>query len=171
MELKKIFAVILFVLLLLVGMFYIIERNYMGAKKSLNYFSQLLENGKIGDIRLTIYYIDPWVFTLMPLDVDMLVNNSDHIINIENLEEYVDLLKQIGSDDLIQVEHKSRLNARFYYIFKTKNNRKLFDVAMWGDDFSIYVNGLEVQENDIFYKIVVPFLPEDMVEYLEVEQE
>ena len=43
-------------------------------------------------------------------------------------------------------------------MFKTKFNRKIFDVAMWGDEYSINVNGHEFQENDIFYSIIIPFL-------------
>ena len=129
--------------------------------------------GKLkGDLSLTIYYIDPWEFTLLPLSVDLLINNyKDDVIYINDLEEHTDLLKQINSDVLIPVEHESRIYAWIYYVFKTKNNRKIFDVAMWGDDFSIYVNGLEIQENNVFYNIVTPFLPEDIAEYLEVEQE
>jgi len=96
----------------------------------------------------------------------------DHkiIIDGSSLEEHCDLFKQICSDILIPVEQKSRIDARFYYVFKTEKNRKIFDVAMWGHDGSIYVNGLEVQENDIFYKIVMPFLPDYMAVNLEANE-
>ncbi|WP_239613523.1 hypothetical protein [Cohnella mopanensis] len=40
---------------------------------------------------------------------------------------------------------------------------KILDVAMSGNDSSVFINGLEVKGNDFFYDIVMPFLPEDSV--------
>jgi hypothetical protein len=75
--------------------------------------------------------------------------------------EHTDLLKQLSNAALIPVEPESRINARLYYVFETKKGKKILDVAMWGNDSSIYVNGLEVKENINFYDVLMPFLPED----------
>ena len=172
MKPRKILVIGILVMLLLAGLaFVIFERSDMGAKKSLDYFSQLIEDGKADNLSLTIYYVNPWILTLMPLDVNLLIANyADDIVYVENLKEQIDLFKQINSDALIPVEHTSRMDARVYYVFKTKHNRKIFDVAMWGDDYSIYVNGLEVKSDDIFYDIIMPFLPEHMAINLEANK-
>jgi len=169
MKRKRIIIICITVLFLLIGIFLVnFERNDMDVNEALLSFSQLIENGKISSINLTIYHVNPRNFILFPYDVDFLVNNgADNIIYIKNLEAQIDLLKQIRSDTLIPVEEESRLNAEFYYIFKTKYGRKIFDVAMWGDDYSIYINGREFKSDDIFYDIIIPFLPEDIPEYLE----
>ena len=49
-----------------------------------------------------------------------------------------------------------------YYVLESKKNGKLLEVAMWGEnDDTIFVNGTEVKENDIFYDVIIPFLPEE----------
>lgn len=107
--------------------------------------------------------MSPHILTNHPLSVDDLINfNSVKkiVINGSDLEEHIDLFKQISNDDLIPVKKKSYLNARLYYMLESKKNGKLFDVAMWGGgNNSIFINGFEVKENDIFYDVVKPFLP------------
>ena len=152
----------------------IYERSYLPPEKALNYFSKLIKYGKIRDLNLTIYYMSPSFFTLMPTSIDDLTKIQSKfvtVINVSNLEDHVDLLKQISSDALIPIKNESRIDARFYYVFKNKFNRKIFDVAMWGDDYNVYVNGFEFKSNDIFYDIVMPFLSEDMVTNLEVNRD
>jgi len=137
----------------------------MSPEKALNSFSKLLEKENLDDLRLTIYYIDPSILTRAPLSVDGLINNSHVnkvVVNSSNLKEHIDLLNQFNLDLLQPVENNTRIDARFYYMFETKKNRKIFDVGMWGGDNSIFVNGIEVQENDIFYDVVIPFLPEEI---------
>ncbi|MDQ6422392.1 hypothetical protein RB620_23455 [Paenibacillus sp. LHD-117] len=144
--------------------------NNMRPEKALNSFSKLIENKNLDDLSLTIYYISPSILTRAPLSVDGLINSSHvhkEVANGSSLEEHIDLLNQLSNDVLIPVENKSRIDARFYYVFETKKNRKIFDVSMWGNDNSIFVNGLEVQEDDIFYDVVMPLLSEDGVKALE----
>jgi len=42
----------------------------MRAKNGLNDFTKLIEQGKLIDTRLTIYYMSPYIFTLYPCSVD-----------------------------------------------------------------------------------------------------
>ncbi len=134
----------------------------MRAEQALKYFSKQIEQGNLRDLRLRVYYVPPYIFTLYPRSVDDLIRSQDYIvIDGTRLEEHIDLLKQMSNAALIPVEHETRIDARIYYVFETKKGKKILDVAMWGDDNSIYVNGLEVKENTIFYDVLMPFLPED----------
>lgn len=138
-------------------------------RRSLDTFSKLIENGKLNDLSLTIYYMEPSACTNYPLSVEDLIKYNDGKIVVEgsSLEEHVNLLKQIKNDVIIPVESKSYIDARIYYVFETKRHRKIFDVSMWGVDNSIFVNGLEVKANRVFYYVIMPFLPEDIVKEME----
>jgi len=55
-------------------------------------------------------------------------------------------------------------------VFETNKGQKIFDVVMWGfnNSNSIFINGYEMKENEIFYDAIIPFLPEDLVKNLEI---
>ena len=73
---------------------------------------------------------------------------------------------------------------KFKNLLKQINGGKLFDVAMWGgydwlselydavtgyrfdapiwyNETTIFANGIEVRGNAVFYRAILPFLPED----------
>lgn len=139
------------------------------AKPALN-LSEMIENENINDLSLTIYYLSPYTYMLYPVsNVEDLSHRCEEkiVINGSDLEKHIDLFKQIGNDDLKPVIWKSSdLDLRLYYVLESKKNGKLFDVAMWGDGNSIIVNGIEVEGNDIFYDVIMPFLPEDVAKDL-----
>ena len=140
-------------------------------KPSLN-VSELIEKENIKDMSLTIYYQHPYALMFYPISsVRDLMRRCDKkiVIHGSDLEEHIDLLKQISNDDLKPVMMKSSdLDLRVYYVLESKKNGKLFDVAMWGDDDdSIFVNGVEVKVNHIFYDVILPFIPKNEVEELE----
>ena len=145
--------------------------KYLRATIPLRQFSTLIEQGKINDMSLTIYYISPSMFTFFPITTEDLVNGNEHIkivINVNDLEEHIDLFKQIENTVVRPVWKKTSYeDVRVYYVFETEENGKIFDVVMWGFYESIFVNGVEVKENDIFYDIIMPFLPEETAEQLE----
>jgi len=77
------------------------------------------------------------------------------------------LFKRMGATTLIPVLKKSPyLDAHIYYVFETEENGKLFDVAMWGIYGGVYVNGVEVNDNAIFYDAIMPFLPDDIDKWI-----
>ena len=137
----------------------------MRTEKSLTCLSQI-EQDNIRDISLTIYYMDPNLFTLYPFDVDDLIINHEYKVVIDgtHLKGHIDLLKQMGNADLIPVEPDDYMNVRIYYLFENKKGENIFDVAMWGLANTMYVNGLQVKVNDIFYDVLMLFLPDDLVE-------
>ena len=136
--------------------------NDIDPRESLTKFSNLIENGDIYDISLEIYYIDPYIESYAPISVSDLINMRDwertkFTISGDKLKEQIDSLNKISSLVLVPVETKYPVDARVYYIFKYKN-RKIFDIAMWGEGRCIFVNGVAFKENTIFYDIIVPFL-------------
>ena len=157
-------------LLFVVTVFFAFNKSNMPPEKALNKFSKLIEKKNLDDISLTIYYMNLDIFTFAALSVDDLIKFNavqKFVIDSNSLEEHIDLLKQLNKDALIPSENKSYINARIYYVFKTKKNRKIFDVIMWGSYGSVFINGLEVKGNDIFYYVIMPFLPEDETKKLE----
>jgi hypothetical protein len=138
----------------------------MRAEAALKNFSKQIEQGNLDNLRLRIYYLNPSLLT-MPYSVEDLINAEEGgwvqkiVIDGNSLEDHIGLLKQIGNITLIPVKDKSDIDARIYYVFETTNNKKIFDVAMWGDHNSIFVNGFEVEANEFFYDLIKPFLPED----------
>ena len=138
----------------------------MRAEAALKNFSKQIERGNLDNLRLRIYYFNPNFLTPFPVSAEGLVNAEGDdrvqkfVIDGNSLEEHIGLLKQVGNITLIPVKDKSYIDARIYYVFETNKGNKIFDVAMWGDNNSIYVNGFEVEANDIFYDLIIPFLPE-----------
>ena len=144
------------------------------AEKALKDFSQQIEEGNLGELSLTIYYVNPNAYYFGPWSVEDLIYVHDYKIVVDGtrLEEHIDLLKQMSNAALMSVEHENNLDARIYYVFETKQGEKILDVAMWGYDsgidLSIYINGFEVKANNIFFDVLIPFLPEDMVNIFKI---
>ena len=171
MQLQRRFVSVLFILILITLTFFIYYgRNDMHPEKALKRFSTEIKNENLVRLNLTIYYLSPHILTLYPYSVDDLTNRSyEYKIDIDGsrLEEHIDLFKKINSEALIPVEHKSRINARICFVIKNNKGQKILEVAMWGDDESIFVNGVEIIENELFYTVVLQFLPEDIMSELE----
>lgn len=164
---KYIIVGFLVVLLLAAAVFFVF---WMRPQIALNNFSRLIKTGNLDDLSLTIYYNNPYLLTLYPWTVDDLTRGEKIVITGSDIEEHIDLLKQIGNVSLKPVWKKtSYVDVRIYYVFETEKKGKIFDVAMWGgdEDGSIYVNGVEVKGTDIFYDVMIPFLPDDAVKTLE----
>jgi len=138
-------------------------------KSSLD-FSEFTKHGDFINLNLTIYYLSPFILTRAPVSVDDLIHRyEDHkiVINCNHLEEHAELFDQIINADLVPVAQETYLNARIYYVFKTKKDKTVLSVAMWGSNNSMFVNGIEIKRNDVFCDIIIPFLPEDAVKNLE----
>ena len=140
--------------------------------ETLNDFSKLIEDENINDLILTIYYLNPLILSRGAYCVDDIITHDrmhKFVIVGSELKRNIDLFKKFIIDSFIPVEIKSFLNARIYYVFETNKGQKIFDVVMWGFyNNSIFINGYEMEENEIFYDAIIPFLPEDLVKYLEM---
>jgi len=140
-------------------------------------FSEIIESGDFSHMRLTIYIAYSDFSIQMPANPDIF-KNYDYKITIDdsNLELYKDSINQLITEPLIPYEQKTRLDCHIYYVFETPIHRKLYEVALWGSGGSIYVNGIAVKEADIYYDIILPFLPQDEADYFkalisEIKQE
>ena len=138
--------------------------------------SRQIKRSDFDNIRLTIYYMSPFLLTLVPISTDSLSTGgfADKIVvDGEILEKHIDLINQMIDADLIPIKPQTYVNARIYYKFETHGGKNLFDVAMWGFDDNLFVNGVEVEENDIFYDVIMPFLPDtiknELKAYIEYE--
>lgn len=141
------------------------------AKLPLN-LSHRIENENINDLSLTIYYEDPYVLHFFPIsNVGEFIEHRCEkkiVVNGSDLEEHIDLFKEISIDDMKPVVIKSPyLELRVCYVLESRKNGKLLDVAMWGCDGSMIINGVEVKENRIFGDVILPFLSEEDAKHLE----
>lgn len=159
--------VILFLVVVLMG--FIITRfsiDYIRISMTQNKFLAILEEGKFDNLSLTIYYINPYSFTLMPLTIDNVVEGYDYkvVIDGKSLEENAEALEQLGRANFVPFTMKTHLDARIYYVFETEEGI-ILDVAMWGSHDIlyiplIYVNGISVFETSFLYNIALDYLPE-----------
>lgn len=114
-------------------------------------------------LRLTICYIDPLILTRKPmLPEELLRDSTARIITVEaeELEKHRTLLQALTPAELTPVKQKGFLNVRLYYIFETDAG-KLLDVAFNGIHDCPFVNGIEVEDNDLFYELIDPFLTDE----------
>lgn len=124
------------------------------------------------DMTLTIYYMDPSILTRHAyraddLKRDAISGGSDLegacMKNFLELEKHIDLLRRLDAFDLQPVEEKGYMNARLCYVFEVWG-RDVLEVVMSTNDSSVFVNGIEVENNPIFLEIIAPFMPEEMLE-------
>lgn len=165
MNIKKYVIVGIVLLLVITGIAFV---SCEGSSMRFN-FDEIIDSEYIGDISLTIYYVSPWIFS-MPWSIDDVIRASGEqkiVISGNDLEEHLDLFRQINNYVLVPVRrNSSHPDIRIYYVLESRQNGRLLDVAMWGRDGNMVVNGIEVREAAIFYDVVIPFLPEDIAELL-----
>ena len=142
-------------------------------EEQLSFNERILQENFTG-MTLTIYYADPQVYTRAPLTIQELIervldNNSvefGNVITIDSkeLQENKDLFKKMIHTELTPMKDNPTLNARIYLRFDSEKYGKLYDIAMWGlgdnGSNSIFVCDQPVQEEDIFYELIVKFAPE-----------
>ena len=128
--------------------------------------SEYVNRGRLNELNLRIYYMSPSILTVMPVSIEDLKSEVWYeyttLIDGVLLDEYVDLLLGIIDVILVPVEHDSTVNARIYYVFETKRGRAVLDVVLWSYYEYMIVNGVEVNNNDVFYDLLMPFLPKEL---------
>ena len=150
-------------------------------------FNKLITNSDIEGMSLTVYYAGLFAIFEWPVDIDGVVRMSGAeeyvkyglggIVIIEDLElmNYIGLLRLLSSEDAVSLGQDYRIDARIYYVFKDKYRRTIFEVALWGNFRdsdgnymrAIFVNGVYTEEKDMYYDIVIPFLPDNYADALE----
>lgn len=140
-------------------------------------FSQVYQCLQEGTLRLKIYYLDLGILTRIPLTVDMLIDASfAEVITVESddLQKCSELLNQLQEAALVPIENVSKQNVRLCYVFETPDNGAMLTIGFTSQgftDYTVLVNGLEVEYDDIFYNLIRPFITEDMRDTFDTEFE
>ena len=148
---------------------------------SLEDYSKLVNGDFSEDLRLTVYCLSPSIETRRPLsaeDLVGLVNNSAPgtykiVINAKELATNQATLRKLSSSALQPAKGDYYLNARVYYVFDIGETGKILEVAMWcyddgpGYGYGVFVNGIAVENNSIFFELIEPFLTEEVHKMLE----
>ena len=137
-----------------------------------------IEYENFSDISLTIYYRD--FFSLSrPATLEQLIGGwydntgqqingwYDHrvVVTGQDLLEHRDLINQLFVTELAPTETKSIVDARLYYVFEHKTYGELFSFLGFElETGNVFVNGVEVEHNNIFFEVILPFLSEDIAE-------
>lgn len=165
----KLFALLLIPITLFSGC----DKRKTQLQQTFGAYSTMLEEGSVDELRLKIYYIAEEVYFFMPLNVDMLIHESDTqiVVEGEELKAHIDLLKELKAETLIPVKREDFLDARLCYIFETTDGEKVLEVASYGSPkgnknlegkHDVFVNGIAVEHSDILYEVIKPFCSEDI---------
>ena len=134
-------------------------------------YEKVLRDGVPEDMRLTIYYMDPTILTRLPVRTleDLLSYPQTKTIQADALKlvAHRDLLKELDASCLQPITEESGTEPiigylRLVYVLERENGKKLVEVKASDliNGNSIIVNGLEVENNPIFYELIDPFLNE-----------
>jgi len=192
MKYKKYFLIAT-VILILIGaksMFAVrLIRQQKVLDKSVGAFVEFLENGNIEELRLRV---STWVDSSLPesirKELEMFVRENETIVDGSTLSLYIELFKELENANLVPVRGRYELSKRWYYVFETESDGILLEIGMFAfssmspleyileyvfnRDFSsqqsryIIVNGVVVEDNQIFRNIISPVLPESTVQWL-----
>lgn len=128
-------------------------------------FSEAIANGIPDDMRLTIYYLESSVSTLKPVDETELIEWCSEtedvhkvVVDSAELSSKIDQLTKIDSSVLQAVQEKELKNARIYYYVESETAGKVLEVTMSGIESNIFVNGVEVEYNPVFFDLVSSYL-------------
>lgn len=167
---KKIIAMVLLLLFTCISIIGCTGED-MQSKNIVNDYLSKIENTDIADFSLTIYYIEESILTRAPLSIDDLINYSTVkkvTISGNDLSGFIESLKQTSADDLRVVKKDTYIDARVYYVLEGKDGEKILDVVMFGNyktifgySECIFINGLAVEWNSVFFDILLPILPDD----------
>ena len=116
------------------------------------------------DLRLTIYYLDPTILTRAPLSKEDLQSYPGVVkitVDAEELASHWELLKELKPDILQPVQEESHINARLYYFFEVGDSEKILEVIISNIYGSVFVNGFNVENNPVFYDLILPFLEDE----------
>ena len=172
MHLKKRNIITLSILLLtaVATLGFVYNRSVWRAERAVSSLLRQIEHGNINDLNLTIYHA-PAISTPFPWSIDNLIsayNDSRVIVDGARLEEYIYVINRLNDINLTPVRRRTYIDARLYYVFRDRNNRRVLDVAVWGSGgsgnrgrASAFVNGVEVEWDGIFVEIILPFLPDE----------
>ncbi len=131
-------------------------------------FSESIANGIPSDMSLTIYHAKPSLSTDIPLDEDGLISWGSNmedpriagkvVLDSTQLSSQIDQLKNISSSSLRKPLISRHKDLRLYYYIGTETDGKVLEVGMYSTGGTMYVNGVEVKYDPVFFDLVSPYL-------------
>ena len=130
-----------------------------------------VKKDKIDELTLTITCLDPDVTVMSPLNADELLNSYSDlcervIVRGNDLNNIKELLYKLGSYHPQQQTNNEKMSAEIHYAFTTKFGITVLEVILWSCDGNIYVNKTECAYDDVYCEILLPFVPDDVRDYL-----
>ncbi len=164
---------LLALLLIPITLFSGCDKRKAQLQQTFDTYSSMLEEGRVDELRLKIYYIAEELYVFFPVSLDNLISGYDTqiVIEGEELKSYVDLLMELRAEVLTPVKGEDFLDARLCYIFETTDGEKVLEVASYGSPkgnknlegkHDVFVNGIAVEHSDILYEVIKPFCSEDI---------
>ena len=170
MKVKKSLLLCILICLLIGSVCFLIFGKNLFRKEEPQTFYDMIMQEDFSDMTLTIYYRTSHIFTPIPVSLEDLINeathsNDDQISGVitfgeKELRKNKKLLKKMVQTELEPVHNTSGIHAYFYLRFDSEKSGKLYDVALWGSNSSMFVCDQQVQEETIFYKVIAAFYPE-----------
>ena len=136
----------------------------MTVKENAVNISGLIEVENFADITLTIYYVSFSMRPQYPWPLNYLLDGwYDYrvVVTGQDLTEHHELISRLLAIEPAPTGTESTVDARLYYVFEHKKYGEIFSFVAFAGRYAL-VNGIEVEHNDIFYEVVLPFLPEDI---------
>lgn len=133
-------------------------------QNTMSKYTEIINKEKVKELYLTIHFIDPHIFTRMPLSTeDLIAFPGVTCIDVApgRLAEHIELLKSLNASSLTIAEEKEGLNARIYYVIGSASCGKLLEIVINYAGGNVFVNGIEVKDAPIFYELILPFLTQE----------
>ena len=121
-------------------------------------YSKAIENGVPADMSLTLYNMGPYDETDIAVRKAYLIKTPKTVIDSVELSSRIDQLKKIDSSVLREPQITPYKDLRIYYYIETETAGIVLDVEMNGIGGSIFVNGMEVDYDPVFFDLVSPYL-------------
>ena len=135
-------------------------------------FSRIVEQGDLDGLRLRIYYAKMSIVCVWGgLSVDRILEDDSEDITMitvdsDRLAEHIDVLKAINEEGLTVIEGNKGHDSRICYVFENEG-KNILTIAFGGAEKGVFVNGLGVKYDRRFRDLIVPFVSDDLLDYLE----
>lgn len=133
-------------------------------KNPLADYEKMLSGDIPQNLLLTIYYMDPTISTRMPLSAEDLMGFPETrkiVVEFGELAANFEPFKELKFSILQPAKATSYINARMYYVLEADDFGKLLEVTISQIRGNIFVNGMEIEHNQVFYDLIDPFLTDE----------
>lgn len=121
-------------------------------------YLKAIENGVPSDMRLTLYNITPHIAYNAPVRKADIMETSEIVLDSTELSSRIDYLNKIDYSILHESKIKFDEDLRIYYYIETEADGKVLEVGMYGTDGTVFVNGMQLKNDPVFYELVEPYL-------------